>query len=120
MLNILCYSVVGVELRVCAVFRGCWCCGRCLALRWVGLGGGGAYFETLPKEGRGTFSGILQEGYAIGYRAALAFGTLFGWIGGGTFVLGRPALLTLFVQAGTESPVWLASRRGGGRARLPG
>jgi SHS family lactate transporter-like MFS transporter len=23
-------------------------------------------FETLPKEGRGTFSGILQEGYAMG------------------------------------------------------
>src|ERR1700740_2397740 len=35
-------------------------------------------FETLPKEGRGFFSGLLQEGYVVGYLlAALVYGTLF-------------------------------------------
>ncbi len=74
-------------------------------------------FETLPKEGRGTFSGILQEGYALGsILASAAFGLLFHWIGWrGLFVLGAsPALLVLYVQTRVqESPVWLAgaSRR---------
>ncbi len=89
-------------------------------------------FETLPKEGRGTFSGILQEGYAVGsILASAAFGLLFagvhwhltvpimhwivpivlpaiGWRG--LFILGAmPALLALYVQARVpESPVWLA------------
>ena len=74
-------------------------------------------FETLPKEGRGTFSGILQEGYALGsILASAAFGLLFHWIGWrGLFVLGAsPALLVLYVQTRVqESPAWLAgaSRR---------
>ena len=74
-------------------------------------------FESLPKEGRGTFSGILQEGYALGsILASAAFGLLFHWIGWrGLFVLGAsPALLVLYVQTRVqESPVWLAgaSRR---------
>ena len=79
-------------------------------------------FESLPKEGRGTFSGILQEGYAVGsILASAAFGLLFagvhwhglvlpgiGWRG--LFVLGAsPAVLALYVQARVpESPVWLA------------
>jgi MFS transporter, SHS family, lactate transporter len=82
-------------------------------------------FETLPKEGRGTFSGILQEGYALGsILASAAFGLLFagfqwhgltvpgiGWRG--LFILGAtPALLTLYVQARVpESPVWLAGAK---------
>src|SRR6266404_24896 len=40
-------------------------------------------FETLPAEGRGFFSGVLQEGYVVGYLlAATVYGTLFpifGW-----------------------------------------
>jgi SHS family lactate transporter-like MFS transporter len=79
-------------------------------------------FETLPKEGRGTFSGILQEGYAMGsILAAAAFAIFFkgfdlfglhlpgiGWRG--LFILGAsPALLVFYVQARVpESPVWLA------------
>jgi SHS family lactate transporter-like MFS transporter len=82
-------------------------------------------FETLPKEGRGTFSGILQEGYAVGsILASAAFGLLFagfhwhglsvpgiGWRG--LFILGAtPALLAFYVQARVpESPVWLAAAR---------
>ncbi|HWS18972.1 MAG TPA: MFS transporter, partial [Candidatus Elarobacter sp.] len=39
-------------------------------------------FETLPKEGRGFFSGLLQEGYVVGYLlAALVYGTLFSYVG---------------------------------------
>jgi SHS family lactate transporter-like MFS transporter len=88
-------------------------------------------FETLPKEGRGTFSGILQEGYAMGsILASAAFAVFFsgfilpglhfhglvlpglhipgiGWRG--LFILGAtPALLVFYVQARVqESPVWL-------------
>ncbi len=69
-------------------------------------------FESLPKEGRGAFSGILQEGYALGsILASAAFGLLFHWIGWrGLFLVGAtPALLVLYVQARVqESPVWLA------------
>ena len=88
-------------------------------------------FETLPKEGRGTFSGILQEGYAVGsILASGAFGLLFagirwhglvlpgiGWRG--LFILGAtPALLALYVQARVpESPVWLAGAQNRARKR---
>ena len=71
-------------------------------------------FETLPREGRGVFSGILQEGYAMGSilaSGALAlFFTSIGWRG--LFILGAaPALLVFYVQARVEeSPVWLEAR----------
>ncbi len=89
--------------------------------------GAALVFETLPKEGRGIFSGILQEGYALGsILASAAFGLFFagvhwhlfghvlvlpaiGWRG--LFILGAsPALLAFYVQARVqESPVWLAA-----------
>ena len=90
-----------------------------LALRALfGLAMGGEWgvgaalaFETLPKEGRGTFSGILQEGYAMGsILASAAYALFFHWIGWrGLFILGAtPALLAFYVQAKVaESPVWL-------------
>jgi MFS transporter, SHS family, lactate transporter len=69
-------------------------------------------FESLPKEGRGMFSGILQEGYAFGsILASAAFGLFFYAIGWrGLFILGSlPALLVIFVLARVpESPVWLS------------
>ncbi len=69
-------------------------------------------FETLPKEGRGMFSGILQEGYAVGsILASGAFALFFHSIGWrGLFILGAsPALLVFYVQMRVkESPVWLA------------
>ncbi|MDR3740536.1 MAG: MFS transporter [Terracidiphilus sp.] len=83
--------------------------------------GAALVFETLPREGRGTFSGILQEGYAFGSILASAAYALFfaglhwhgialpalGWRG--LFLLGAsPALLVLYVQLRVEeSPVWL-------------
>src|SRR5208337_610849 len=39
--------------------------------------GAALVFETLPKEGRGTFSGILQEGYAVGSILASGAFALF-------------------------------------------
>src|SRR5208283_243290 len=72
-------------------------------------------FETLPKDGRGTFSGILQEGYATGsILAAGAFALFFHAIGWrGLFMLGSAsALLVLYVRMHVaESPVWLEGRK---------
>jgi len=89
------------------------------ALFGIGMGGewgvGAALaFETLPAEGRGFFSGLLQEGYVVGYlMAALVYGTLFpifGWRG--MFVIGAlPSVLVISILAKVEeSPAWLQGR----------
>jgi len=89
------------------------------ALFGIGMGGewgvGAALaFETLPSEGRGFFSGLLQEGYVVGYlMAALVYGTLFpvfGWRG--MFVIGAlPAVLVIFMlNKVEESPAWQRGR----------
>jgi MFS transporter, SHS family, lactate transporter len=68
-------------------------------------------FETLPTEGRGFFSGVLQEGYVIGYLlAAVVYRTLFPMIGWrGMFVIGAlPAFLVIYIRSKVEeSPAWL-------------
>jgi len=67
-------------------------------------------FETLPSEGRGFFSGLLQEGYAMGYLfAALVYGLLFTFVGWrGMFVIGAlPAFLVIYIRSKVdESPAW--------------
>lgn len=69
--------------------------------------------EALPARSRGVFSGILQEGYALGFLiAAVAYFLVFphwGWRG--MFVLGTlPALLILFIRSRVpESEAWKAS-----------
>lgn len=72
-------------------------------------------FEALPKNGRGVFSGILQEGYALGsILASIFFAVFFNHIGWrGLFILGAiPALLAFYVQIRVpESPVWLAGAK---------
>src|ERR1700751_2094819 len=71
-------------------------------------------FETLPAEGRGFFSGLLQEGYVVGYLlAALVYRTLFPSIGWrGMFVIGAlPAFLVIYIRTQVEeSPAWLQGR----------
>jgi MFS transporter, SHS family, lactate transporter len=71
-------------------------------------------FETLPAEGRGFFSGLLQEGYAVGYlMAALVYRTLFPLVGWrGMFVVGAlPAFLVIYIRTKVdESPAWLQGR----------
>jgi SHS family lactate transporter-like MFS transporter len=117
MANILSFSVIELacafapSLTVLLVLR---------ALFGIAMGGewgvGAALtFESLPREGRGAFSGILQEGYAMGsILASGAFALFFHWIGWrGLFILGAaPALLVFYVQMEVEeSPVWLAGAR---------
>ena len=79
-------------------------------------------FETLPAEGRGFFSGLLQEGYAMGYLvASLAYGLLFTTVGWrGMFVIGAlPAFLVIYIRTKVdESPAWLQGRVS--RERSPG
>jgi MFS transporter, SHS family, lactate transporter len=117
MFNILSFSVIELacafapSLGVLLVLRALF--GIAMGGEW-GVGAALA-FETLPTEGRGGFSGILQEGYAFGsILASGAFALLFhslGWRG--LFMLGAsPALLVFYVQARVEeSPVWLATDR---------
>ena len=86
-----------------------------------GIGMGGEWglgaslaMESLPTATRGLFSGILQQGYAIGYLlAALVYWTVFphfGWRG--LFIAGAlPALLVIYIRAHVpESPVWQRDR----------
>ena len=72
-------------------------------------------FESLPREGRGVFSGILQEGYALGsILASIFFGLFFDYIGWrGLFILGAiPAVLVFLVRMRVpESPVWKAGAK---------
>jgi SHS family lactate transporter-like MFS transporter len=69
--------------------------------------------ESIPTKSRGVVSGILQEGYPVGYFLA-AIANLFlpsvGWRGLLAFGV-IPALLILFVRRHVEeSPTWLARR----------
>ena len=117
MVNILSFSVIELacafapSLTVLLILRALF--GIAMGGEW-GVGAALA-FETLPKEGRGTFSGILQEGYAMGsILASAAFALFFHWIGWrGLFILGAaPALLVFYVQSHVEeSPVWLEGAR---------
>ncbi len=114
MLNIISYSSVELAsafapnletlLALRALFGfamgGEWGVGAALAL------------ESLPARGRGFFSGLLQEGYAIGYLlASVVFGYVFVHVGWrGMFVIGAaPALLVLYIRRSVEeSPAWIA------------
>jgi SHS family lactate transporter-like MFS transporter len=117
MFNILSFSVIELacafapSLSVLVALRALF--GIAMGGEW-GVGAALA-FETLPKEGRGTFSGILQEGYAAGsILASAAFALLFHWIGWrGLFMVGAaPSLLVFYVQARVaESPVWVDGRK---------
>jgi len=89
------------------------------ALFGIGMGGewglgASLAMESLPTQSRGLFSGMLQQGYAVGYLlAALIFWIVFphfGWRG--LFVAGAlPAFLVIFIRAHVpESPVWLRDR----------
>lgn len=116
MLNVITYSIFELasafapSLKVFLITR---------ALFGIGMGGewgvGAAFaFETLPAQGRGFFSGLLQEGYVVGYlAAALVYGTLFpvfGWRG--MFVIGAiPSMFVIsLLMRVEESPAWRQGR----------
>ncbi|HEX4719261.1 MAG TPA: MFS transporter [Thermoleophilaceae bacterium] len=100
-----------------------------LVLRTLyGFGMGGEWglgaslaMEKIPPEKRGFYSGLLQQGYPLGYFfAAIAFFVVtptFGWRG--LFFVGAlPALLALFVRMRVgESEVWESTRENELRTR---
>ena len=113
MVDIIAYSVFELasafapSLKVFLITRAMF--GIAMGGEW-GVGAALA-FETLPAEGRGFFSGLLQEGYAVGYlMAALIYGTVFRFVGWrGLLVIGAlPAFLVIYIRTKVdESPAWL-------------
>jgi SHS family lactate transporter-like MFS transporter len=112
MVDIIAYSVFELasafapSLKVFLISRALF--GIAMGGEW-GVGAALA-FETLPVEGRGFFSGLLQEGYAAGYlMAALAYAGAFRFVGWrGMFVIGAlPAFLVIYIRTKVEeSPAW--------------
>jgi SHS family lactate transporter-like MFS transporter len=89
------------------------------ALYGIGMGGewgvgSSLAMEAIPKRWRGLFSGILQEGYAVGYLlAAAAYFFIFPHFGWRAMFLvgGLPALLTIYIRAKVpESEAWERTR----------
>src|SRR6266852_3224152 len=89
------------------------------ALFGIGMGGewgvgASLAMEKVPPRWRGVLSGVLQEGYAVGYLlAACCYFFVFprwGWRPM-FYIGGLPALLALFVRARVkESAVWERTR----------
>jgi SHS family lactate transporter-like MFS transporter len=112
MANVIAYSVFELAsafaptLKIFLVTRALF--GIAMGGEW-GVGAALA-LETLPSKQRGFFSGLLQEGYVVGYlMAALVYGTLFplfGWRG--MFVIGAlPSVIVIFIlKKAEESPAW--------------
>ena len=116
MADLVFYSLVEVLSGLAPTF------GAFLALRALfGVGMGGEWgvgaslvMEKVPPRLRGVFSGLLQQGYAVGYLLA-AVGYFFVFPRWGWrplfFLGGLPALLALFVRYRVrESEVWERSR----------
>ena len=90
------------------------------ALFGIGMGGewgvgASLAMEAVPSRWRGILSGVLQEGYAIGYlMASLAYlfvFPVFGWRAM-FFLGGAPAILAWFIRRKVkESEVWEKTRR---------
>jgi len=116
MVDIIAYSIFELasafapSLKVFLIMRALF--GVAMGGEW-GVGAALA-FEILPAEGRGFFSGFLQQGYVAGYlMAALVYGTLFSVVGWrGMFVIGAlPAFLVIYIRTKVdESPAWLRGR----------
>ncbi len=90
------------------------------ALFGIGMGGewgvgASLAMEAVPARWRGILSGVLQEGYAVGYLlASCAYFVVlphFGWRAM-FFIGGLPALLAWFIRRKVkESAVWERARR---------
>ncbi|HEY6947086.1 MAG TPA: MFS transporter [Candidatus Acidoferrum sp.] len=114
--NILYYSLIEVLSGLAPNYR------VFMVLRLLyGIGMGGEWgvgasltMESVPARWRGFISGLLQEGYALGFvLAAGAYRFVYPHWGWRPlfFVGGLPALLTLFVRAKVKEPeAWHRSR----------
>jgi len=135
MLNIACYSFFELACAFATSLHALYWLRALFGIAMGGEWGVGAAlaFETLPREGRGFFSGLLQEGYAVGYLvAAAAYALLFplfsqmhwhGYVLGwrGMFVVGAaPALLVFYIGLKVEeSPVWRQRGKASATAGAP-
>jgi MFS transporter, SHS family, lactate transporter len=114
LVNVTFYSIIGFSCAFAPNYS--WL----LVLRLLyGIGMGGEWglgaalaMEKLPVERRGFFSGVLQQGYSLGYLlAAVTYlavrnWTDWGWRGLFAFSL-APALISLFLRSRlSESEVW--------------
>jgi SHS family lactate transporter-like MFS transporter len=116
MVNVLSFSVFQVasafapDLGTLLILRALF--GFAMGGEW-GVGAALA-LETLPAKNRGFFSGLLQEGYVIGFLlASIVFKFAFDHVGWrGMFVIGAlPALLVFYIRRTVEeSPAWLAGQ----------
>jgi MFS transporter, SHS family, lactate transporter len=116
MANIIFYSVIEVLSGLAPSYR------TFLILRALyGIGMGGEWgvgaalaMEAVEPGSRGFFSGLLQEGYAVGYLlAAAAFFFVFPRFGWRPlfFIGGLPALLTIYIRSKVpESQAWERTR----------
>jgi len=99
-------SAAAPSLTALIIIRGLY--GIAMGGEW-GVGAALA-LESVPKESRGAVSGLLQQGYSLGYLlAALLFGAAFSFLGWRwMFVVGAlPAGLVLYIRAKVpESPAW--------------
>jgi SHS family lactate transporter-like MFS transporter len=116
MIDVLFYSVVEIASGLAPNYMAF------LILRALfGIGMGGEWgvgaslaMEAVPPRWRGILSGVLQEGYTVGYiMACLAYlfvFPLFGWRAM-FFIGGAPAILAWFIRRKVkESEVWKRSR----------
>ena len=117
MINIICYSVFELASAFAPSLKMLLVCRALFGIAMGGEWGVGAAlaFETLPAEGRGFFSGLLQEGYVVGNLiAGLVYALVFQYVGWrGMFVIGTiPAFLVLYIRSQVEeSPAWLEKQR---------
>ena len=112
MVNVVLYSALELasgfapSLTALLVLRALF--GVAMGGEW-GLGASLA-LESAPAETRGLLSGILQQGYPVGYLlGAVAYPLIVPHLGWRPlfFVGALPALLSLFIRAKVkESPVW--------------
>jgi MFS transporter, SHS family, lactate transporter len=126
MLNIACYSLLELACAFAGSMHTLWLLRALFGIAMGGEWGVGAAlaFETLPKENRGFFSGLLQQGYSTGYLiAAAAYAVLFPWFSRfswhghpfgwrGMFLVGAaPALMVFYIgRKVEESPAWKEGR----------
>jgi SHS family lactate transporter-like MFS transporter len=103
-------SALAPSLTVLLVVRALF--GIAMGGEW-GIGASLA-MESIPVKARGLVSGLLQQGYPVGYLlGALVYWLAFDHIGWrGMFALGiLPALLVLYIRRSVpESPVWATQR----------
>jgi SHS family lactate transporter-like MFS transporter len=117
MIDVLFYSIVEIASGLAPNYIAF------LVLRALfGIGMGGEWgvgaslaMEAVPPRWRGILSGVLQEGYTVGYiMACLAYLFVFPLLGWRAmfFIGGAPAMLAWYIRRSVkESEVWQRSQR---------